>query len=47
MADAMEVMLTRRAVRKYKADQVPEDLLKQVLKAGTYAPTAMGRQKSG
>ena len=45
MADAMEVMLTRRAVRKYKADQVPEDLLKQVLKAGTYAPTAMGRQK--
>lgn len=45
MADAMEVLLTRRAVRKYKAEQVPEELLEQVLKAGTYAPTAMGAQK--
>ena len=45
MTDAMEVLLTRRSVRKYKTDQVPDDLLEQVLKAGTYAPTAMGRQK--
>ncbi|MBR3355666.1 MAG: nitroreductase [Oscillospiraceae bacterium] len=45
MSDAMEVMLTRRAVRKYKTEQVPDDLLNQVLTAGTYAPTAMGKQK--
>ena len=45
MADAMEVLLTRRAVRKYKTEQVPENLLKEVLTAGTYAPTASGRQK--
>ena len=45
MSDAMEVLLTRRAVRKYKTEQVPEDLLEKVLTAGTYAPTAMGKQK--
>ncbi len=45
MSDAMEVLLTRRSVRKYKTDQVPDELLKQVLTAGTYAPTAMGKQK--
>lgn len=42
--EAFEVLLNRRAIRKFKPDPVPEDVLDQVLRAGTYAPTAMGRQ---
>lgn len=40
----LESILSRRSVRSYKSDPVPEDLLNQVLEAGTYAATGMGRQ---
>ncbi|MCD7760945.1 MAG: nitroreductase [Clostridiales bacterium] len=40
----MESILSRRSVRSYRPDPVPEDLLNQVLEAGTYAATGMGRQ---
>ncbi|MCD8382269.1 MAG: nitroreductase [Clostridiales bacterium] len=40
----LESILTRRSVRSYKSDPVPKELLDQVLKAGTYAATGMGRQ---
>ena len=43
--EALEVLRNRRAVRSYKKDQVPEDLLKTILEMGTYAPTSGGRQK--
>ena len=42
--EAFEVLKNRRAIRSYKADQVPADLLDAVLEAGTYAPTGMGLQ---
>lgn len=42
--DAMENLLTRRSVRRYKPDRVPEEVLDRILRAGTYAATAMGRQ---
>ena len=42
--DAMENLLTRRSVRQYKPDAVPQDVLRRVLEAGTYAATGMGRQ---
>lgn len=42
--DAMQNLLTRRSVRSYKPDPIPEDILEKIIKAGTYAPTAMGRQ---
>ena len=38
------MLLTRRSVRAYKPDPVPEALLEEVLRAGTYAPTGGGRQ---
>ncbi|NCB51264.1 MAG: nitroreductase family protein [Clostridia bacterium] len=41
---ALENLLTRRSIRKYKAAQITEAELNAVLEAGTYAPTAMGRQ---
>ena len=45
MKDAMEVLLTRRSIRNFNDKRVPEDVLNKILKAGTYAPTAMGMQK--
>ena len=35
---------TRRSVRKYKKEQIAEEQLQAILKAGTYAPTGMGAQ---
>ncbi len=42
--EALEVLKNRRSVRKFKAEQVPEDVLDAVLEAGTYAPTGAGKQ---
>lgn len=42
--DAMQNLLTRRSVRKYKPDMVPQEKLDKILEAGTYAATGMGRQ---
>ena len=42
--NAMENLLTRRSVRQYKQDPIPEEVLEQILKAGTYAPTGMNKQ---
>lgn len=39
-----ENLLKRRSIRKYKDTPVPEELLRKVLEAGTYAPTGMNRQ---
>lgn len=44
MNAAYENLLTRRSVRKYKPEQITDAELEAVLKAGTYAPTAMGKQ---
>ena len=44
MNTAYESLLTRRSVRKYKPEQITDAELEAVLKAGTYAPTAMGKQ---
>ena len=43
-SEMLNLLKTRRSVRAYKPDAVPEALLDQVLEAGTYAPSAMGRQ---
>lgn len=42
--DAMENLLTRRSVRAYKSDPIPDEVLLKILEAGTYAATGMGRQ---
>ena len=44
MTAAIENMLTRRSIRKYKQDPIPEEILNQILVAGTYAPTGMNKQ---
>lgn len=35
---------TRRSIRKYKPDMIPEDVLNRIIEAGTYAATGMGKQ---
>ncbi|MBQ8263390.1 MAG: nitroreductase family protein, partial [Oscillospiraceae bacterium] len=42
--EALEVLRNRRAVRKFKAEQITEAELLAVLEAGTYAPTGRNRQ---
>ncbi len=42
--DAMQNMLTRTSVKKYKPDPVSKDILDQILEAGTYAPTGRNAQ---
>lgn len=44
MNEAMHNLLTRRSVRRYTDQQVPDELLDQVLEAGLYAPTGMNTQ---
>lgn len=46
MNDTLNTLKTRRSIRKYKDQQVPEDLLEKILEAGTYAPSGMGQQAS-
>lgn len=40
----MEALLTRRSVRKYKNDPIPEDDLMEILQAGLCAPSAINLQ---
>ena len=42
--EAIEVLMNRRAIRKFKSEQITEAELLAVLDAGTYAPTGRNRQ---
>lgn len=42
--EAMEMLLNRRSVRKYKSEQIKKEELEAVIEAGRYAPTGMNRQ---
>lgn len=44
--DFLTLIRTRRSIRAYKPDAVPADVLARVLEAGTYAPSAMGKQSA-
>lgn len=44
MNQAIENMKTRRSVRKFKADAVPQELIGQVIEAGTFAASGHDRQ---
>lgn len=39
MAQVFEAILQRRSIRKYKSQEVPQDKLKKVLEAATWAPS--------
>ena len=44
MPETLNTLKTRRSCRAYRPDPVEEEKLQQILEAGTYAATGMGRQ---
>ena len=44
MSDVLETIKSRRSIRKYKSDMIPQDKLEKIIEAGTYAATGMGKQ---
>jgi len=42
--ETLATILTRRSIRRYKPDPIPDDTVKQIVNAGLHAPSAMGRQ---
>lgn len=44
MKETIQDLLTRRSIRKYKKEQIKDAELEEILRCGTYAPTAMGKQ---
>ena len=44
MNDVIKVMCDRRSVRAYRQDEVPRELIEQVIETGLWAPSGMGRQ---
>ncbi len=42
--EVLKTIMSRRSVRAYKKDTVPQELIKEICEAGTYAPTGGGRQ---
>ena len=44
MNDTLKVLETRRSCRNFKPDMIKDEELKAIIKAGTYAPTGMGKQ---
>ena len=44
MNETLKVLEERRSCRKFKPDMITDDELNAVIKAGTYAPTGMGKQ---
>ena len=44
MSTTMQDLLTRRSVRSYTDQIPPKEVIEEICKAGTYAPTGMNRQ---
>ena len=44
MNETLKILETRRSCRNFKPDMITEEELQAVLRAGTYAPTGMGKQ---
>lgn len=44
MNEVIEMMKTRRSIRKFKPDALPEEMIEQIAEAGTYAATGKNLQ---
>lgn len=42
--DLLTILKTRRSIRSFKPDMVPNELIEKIITAGTYAATGMNRQ---
>ncbi len=43
MSDVLEEIKSRRSVKKYKSDPVPDELLDKIIEAGLYAANGRGQ----
>ena len=46
MNDVTKVLCERRSIRKFKPDQIPSDVLNEILKCGTFAPSGKNMQSA-
>jgi len=46
MNETIKNIKSRRSIRKYKSEKIPQKLIDEILEAGTYAPSGMNRQPS-
>ena len=46
MNEVIKCILERRSIRRYRPEQIPEEELNMILRAGEYAPNAGGRQSA-
>ena len=44
--EVFEAIKTRRSIRRYKPDMVPDELLDKIIEAGLYAASGMNRQST-
>lgn len=44
MSSVLQQMKSRRSIRKYKPDMVPQEILDQIIEAGLYTANGMGYQ---
>ena len=44
MNETLKVLESRRSCRKFKSDNIKDEDIKEIIKAGTYAATGMGKQ---
>lgn len=44
MNEVIENIKTRRSIKKYKSDMVPQELIDIITEAGTYAPSGLNKQ---
>lgn len=44
MTETIQNIITRRSVKKYKPDMVPQETIDRIIEAGTYAATGRGMQ---
>ena len=42
--DALKVLLERRSIRKYRAVNVSDEVLQEIVEAGLYAPSGLNLQ---
>ena len=44
MNEVMKAILTRRSIRKFTDQPIPEDVMKDIVAAALHAPSGMGKQ---
>lgn len=44
MEEVLDAIKSRRSIRRFKPDMIPDDVIEKIIEAGTYAASGMNRQ---